>query len=111
MKAFFIILGIFIVSMIFLGAVDLSTGYFGVLRTKTVEKAQQNANREVFEQTQSYIEGKREDLAKYNHEWRKSDAEGRKAVEALIRQQFANFDEEKIIDPDLHEFLHWIMHN
>jgi len=44
-------------------------GYLGVGYTKTVGKAQQNANRTVFEQTQSYVEGKRQELVKFHYEW------------------------------------------
>ena len=38
---------------------SISTGYFDVFYTKTVGKAKQNAQREVYEETQSYVEGKR----------------------------------------------------
>ena len=103
------IAGGIIAFIIILCAVDLGTGYFGVLRTKTVEKAQQNANREVFEQTQSFVEGKRQELVKLHHEWVKSDADSRKDIEATIRVSFANFDADKIIDPQMHAFLILIM--
>jgi hypothetical protein len=86
-------------------------GYTNVFYTHTVGKAQQNANREVFEQTQSYIEGKRQELVKLHHEWVKSDADGKKDIEATIRVSFANFNQDNIIDPDMHSFLHSIMNN
>jgi uncharacterized protein HemX len=105
------IFGGFILLMILLCALDLGTGYFGVLRTKTVEKAQQNANREVFEQTQSYVEGKRQDLVRYHHEWVKADADGKKDIESTVRLQFANFDKTKILDTDLYAWLTGIMNN
>jgi hypothetical protein len=101
------IIGIIVV----LCAVDLGTGYFGVLKTKTVGKAQQNASREVFEQTQSFVESKREELAKLHHEWMKSDAENKKDIEGTIRVSFANFDAEKIQDYFLRQWLIQIKNN
>lgn len=66
----------------------------------------ENAKRQTFENTQSYVEGKREDLAKYHHEWAvDSSAENRRAIEALVRQQFANFDRSKVEDPELSAWL------
>ena len=65
----------------------------------------ENAKREVFEQTQSYVEGKRQELIKYHHEWMNTPEDGRLALEAVIRQSFANLDASKITDPDLYDFL------
>ena len=103
------IAGGFIAFMILLCALDLGMGYFGVLRTKTVVKSQQNASREVFEQTQSYVEGKRQELVKLHHDWAKSDSDGKKDIEATVRVSFANFDQSKIEDPEMCSFLHRIM--
>ena len=61
--------------------------------------------REVFEQTQSYIEGKREELIKCHHEWMLADKDNKIAIEGVVRQSFANFDDTKINDPELYEFL------
>jgi hypothetical protein len=66
----------------------------------------ENVKRKTFEQTQSYIEGKRQDLAKYHHEWvTASDSTDKKAIEALVRQQFANVNPSIIQDPDLADWL------
>ena len=102
------IAGGFIAFMILLCALDLGMGYFGVLRTKTVVKSQQNASREVFEQTQSYVEGKRQELVKLHHEWMLATPDNKIAIEGVIRQSFANFDDSKITDNDLYSFLHTI---
>jgi hypothetical protein len=63
----------------------------------------ENARREVFEQTQ------RQELVKYHHEWVNASDEDKKAIESTIRQSFANFDKDKITDPDLNKFLKEIM--
>lgn len=69
-----------------------------------------NARREVFEQTQSYVESKRQDLVRYRYEWIKADSTNRIAIESVIRMQFANFDAELIQSPELRAFLSSIMH-
>lgn len=80
-------------------------GWFGVGYTKTVGKAQQNANREVFEQTQSYVEGKRQEALKYYREYLKADEDGKKAIEELVAHSFANMDETKLEEP-IQTFVH-----
>lgn len=96
---------IIICIIIISGAIDLGTGYFGVLRTKTVGKAQQNADRTVFESTQSYVEGKRQELVKLHHEWRLAEEADKRALESEIRISFANFDSKLIQDPELQQWL------
>jgi protein involved in ribonucleotide reduction len=103
-KVFFGFLGIVVVLLV----LDLGFGWFGVFKTKTVGKAQQNADRQVFEQTQSYVEGKRQELTKDYHEWLNAKPEDRLAIEAVIRSSFANFNEEKYLTGDLYSFLHKI---
>lgn len=84
----------------------LGFGWFGVYQTKTVGRAQQNADREVFEQTQSFVEGKRQELIKLHHEWMSAKPEDKLAIEATIRMSFASFDESKLVDfPELYSFL------
>jgi hypothetical protein len=67
----------------------------------------ENARREVFEQTQSYVEGKRQDLIKYHHEWVNASDEDKIAIEFTIRQSFSQFSEDKYLadQPDLYNFL------
>ena len=77
-------------------ALSFGFGWTGVFYTKTVGKAQQNANRTVFEQTQSYVEAKRQELVKLHHEWVQANEADKLPIEAMIRQSFANFDENKI---------------
>lgn len=67
----------------------------------------QDARREVFENTQSYVEGKKQDLIKYHHEWMKAGPEDKLSIETTIRQQFSQFDEDKYLSnqSELHSFL------
>lgn len=95
----------FLAFIIILLALSWSLGWFGVFQTKTVGKAQQNADRAVFEQTQSYVEGKRQELQKDYHEWLNAKSDDKLALESVIRVSFANFDEEKYLTGDLYNFL------
>jgi type II secretory pathway pseudopilin PulG len=95
-----------VLGIVLLIALDFGTGFLGAFRTSTVGKAQMNAQRTVFEQSQSYVEGKRQELTKYHHEWVNADKDSKLTIEATIRQSFANFDESKLDDlPDLQRFL------
>jgi type II secretory pathway pseudopilin PulG len=111
MKEIFKGIGI-LVSVILLGfLLYLGLGYLGVIGTKTVGKAQQNAQREVFENTQSYVEGKRQEALKYYKEYKNApDDESRKAIKALVSQSFANFDENKL-SPTLKNFVYTCKYN
>jgi hypothetical protein len=64
-----------------------------------------NAQREVFEQTQSYVEGKRQEVTKYRYEYLKAkDRDEKEAIKATLRSSLANFDKTKL-DADLRSFL------
>ena len=67
----------------------------------------ENVRREIFEQTQSYVEGHRQDLIKYHHEWMNASAEDKIAIEFTIRQSFSQFSEDKYLldSPELYNFL------
>jgi hypothetical protein len=95
----------FIVAVMLL---SLSFGWFGVFQTKTVGKAQQNADRAVFEETQSYVEGKRQALTRYHSQWAAASADDKITIEATVRMEFASFSEEKYLKDDypiLYNFL------
>lgn len=101
---FKVLLG-FIAFIVLLLALSWSFGWFGVFQTQTVGKAQQNADRKVFENTQSYVEGKRQELQKDYHEWLNATPDNKLVLESVIRQSFANFDEEQYLTGDLYNFL------
>jgi hypothetical protein len=85
--------------------VSFSIGWFQVAYTSTVGKAQQNAERKVFEQSQSYMEGKRQEVTKLKYEYLTTkDPQERAAIRATLRSSLANFDLTKL-DPDLKAFV------
>jgi len=98
MKTWKIVLLIFAAIVLLIG-LDFGTGYLGVFKTKTVGKAKQNAQREVFEQSQSYVEGKRQEALKFYQEHKDAEPENKKAIELMVSHSFANFDEQKLNEP------------
>ncbi len=78
---------------------------FEIFGTRFWGVRKENARREVFEQTQSYVEGKRQELVKLHHEWVMADSSDKMVIEFTIRQSFANFDDSKITDDVMRNFL------
>lgn len=110
MKPIYIIL-ICIAAIAALVGISFGMGYINVGYTKTVVKAQTNANREVYEQSASYVEGKIEELTKYRLEYNRSkDPQDKAAIASMLVQDFANFDESKL-SPELYQFLESIKNN
>jgi len=105
MKQAFAVIGTFLGIIILFMGLSLAFGWFGVGYTRTVGKAQQNAERTVFEETQSYVEGKRQEVTKYRYEYLKTkDKDEKAAIKATLRSSLANFDKSKL-DYDLRSFV------
>lgn len=105
------IIGIVVLVLALLIGLDFGFGYLGVFKTKTVGKAKQNAEREVFEQTQSYVEAKRQEALDLYLEYSKCSDDDKQALRFVIRNKFANFDEQKYInDPELRDWIHDMKH-
>lgn len=95
-----------IASIIGLFALIFAANEFEIFGTRFWGVRKENARREVFEQTQSYYDGKRQQLAKYHHEWNNADNDNKIAIEATIRSSFTGKDLEIFDnDPILHGFL------
>jgi len=88
MKTFFSILGIIIAFVVIVFWLQ----YFWLANYKFFAPKYQEARRNVFENTQSYVEGKRQEISKYMYEYSKSDEEWKKAICSLVRNSMANID-------------------
>lgn len=87
-----IIIGLIIVFLLSWGA-----GWLDILYTKTIRKEKQNAERETFEETQSYVEGKRQEALKLYKEWMQApDEEAKDMIREVVSHSFANFNEDKL---------------
>lgn len=65
-----------------------------------------NIQRENYEHSQSYVEGKLNDLAKYKLEYeRTEDPNEKEQIINYIYSQFSSFDENLINNSDLYKFL------
>lgn len=62
-------------------------------------------DREIYEQSKSYVHGKLQDLAKYYEEYQKSDETEKKAIRNLIQINFAEFNEKHIENDKLKTFF------
>jgi len=101
MKNVLITIGVIIA----LFAIIFAANEFEIFGTKFWGVRKENARREVFEQTQSYVEGKRQEITKYRLEYQlEKDTVAKEAIRQTIITSFANFDVNKL-SPDLIEFL------
>ena len=71
MKQVFAVIGAVVGAILLMMILSFAFGWFGVGYTKTVGKARQNAERTVFEESQSYVEGKRQFLNKEREEYKR----------------------------------------
>ena len=107
MKYIFRGIGVFLITAVLFGGLTYGFGWFGVGYTKTVGKAQQNANREVFEETNSFTKGKRQEIIKYYKEWNEAETiEEKTAIETIASMSLADFDEDRFITDS--KLLSWI---
>lgn len=70
----------------------------------------ENVRREAFKNTQSYVQGKIQELVKYRLEYvRAKDNAEKIAIVSTIRLSFADFDKNKL-PIELQNFLHEVMY-
>ena len=69
------------------------------------EPMEQDIEREVFENTKSYVQGKIQDLSKYYLEYQTASTEDKIAIRSVIQMQFSSFDAKDIDNEDLRSFL------
>lgn len=105
MKTFFnIALTLCVVALLL--ALPFACGSYNIAYKKTIGVQSQSADREIFKETKSYNEGMVQDLARYKLEFeREKDEIARKAIANHINSGYSNFDEMRIQNRDLREFL------
>ena len=101
------IIGLVILALVVLIALDFGFGYLGVFKTQTVGKAQRDADRKVFESTQSFVKAKVQEATKYRLEYMKAkDPIVKNAIKSTIALGFADFDEDRYCKSE--ELKSWI---
>lgn len=84
--------------------IPIVIGLYSLGIFKIMAPLQKDIQREVFENTKSYIHGVQQDLGKYYHEYQNADANGKDVIAATIRMRFAEVDAEKL-QSNLKQFL------
>jgi len=103
-----IFLGIisFILFIALMIGISFGAGWLKVGYKNTVGMADATADRNIFEQNKSYVQGMISDLSNYKYEYETSKDEiSKKAIANLIREKYANFDINKIENFGLQQFL------
>jgi len=101
MKRFFIGFGV----VALFGIVVFTLQFMGLTSYKFFAPKYEEARREVFENTQSYVEGKRQELVKYRLEHMTTEDEAEKnALKMTILSSTANLDK-SLLSYELQTFL------
>lgn len=94
--------------IITVGALGLGGRYASMKVEGWFAPQEQNIQREVFENTKSYNEGKKQELIKYKFEYDKAEARDdigtMKAVKSAVRHSFADYEDDRL-SPSLREFV------
>lgn len=81
-------------------------GGFGLGYKYIFGTANKDVDRKIFKASNSYIEGMVDDLAKYKYELiTEEDTTARKSIINLIVDRYSDFDEDKMENESLKEFL------
>ena len=100
-KIILIVIGIFVG----IAAISYAAGWYKVFYTKTVEKHQRDADREVYENTVSYVQGMRQQATKLYSQWLQADESEQAKIESIVAIEFADFDVRKLENPKLERFI------
>lgn len=77
-----------------------------VLLSRRYGKAHANVSREIYKESNSYIEGMIQDLADAKREYDRTDDKNEKQqILEFVNSKFSNFDMNKITDDNLYRFL------
>lgn len=95
------IVGIIICALL----IPIVVGLYGLGLFKVFAPMKRDIDREVFENTKSYLHGIQQDLGKYYHEYQTADECGKSIIEATIRMRFAEVDANKLQSRELRTFL------
>lgn len=99
MKTFFVIIGYF---TLFFGGITL-LNLFGLTSYKFFAPKYEEVRRGVFENTQSYTEGKRQEATKLYFEYKNGG--DRETICSVVRMSFSNFDTDLLKHTEHREFV------
>lgn len=101
------VFGYIAASIVSIALLWFGLNWLGVFQTSYFVVKHENARREVFEQSQSYYQGKKQELVRLRHQWiNEPDEKTKLAIQSTVRFNFSEFDEKRISDmPELYDFL------
>ena len=107
---------IYIISFVCIVAALILPFFFGgytLLYMKIMGPANENVQRQIFENTQSFVRGKRQDATRYYHQYMSTqDQQTRNAIKNIIQMDFVDFDEQKYINNvEIRQWLHNMKYN
>ena len=85
--------------------IPVVVGLYSLGLFKFFAPMEKNIQREVFENTKSYLHGVQQDLGKYYHEYQTADSCGKNVIKATIRMRFAEVNADKLQSRELQMFL------
>lgn len=80
-------------------------GLYEIGLFKLLMPMKKNVEREVFENTKSYLHAAQQDLGKYYREHQAGSPDEKRAIKAVINMRFAELDVSKLQSPQLRTFL------
>ena len=94
-----------ILALVIIGGFIFAIQYASIMNYSFFAPKMENAKREVFVNTDSYVAGKRQELTKYRLEYiTTKDEDVKAAIKMTIIQSFANFDKNHL-NYELRTFL------
>ena len=105
-KDFIESVGVAVAALVLAAILTVVCGVGGLAYKHYIGRADANIERDIFENSKSYVSGMVSDLAEHEKELRETeDKTERAAIIDFINEKFANFDETKIDNGYLREFL------
>jgi len=93
------IIGLSLLTIILLIGLSWGGTALGLLHMKVFEPKRQDIKREIFENTQSYVEGKRQEAIKMYREWNAAPADEKLGLEKMAGHTFANVEDDIFEEP------------
>ena len=99
------IVGLSLLTIVLLIGLSWGGTALGLLHMKVFEPKRQDIQREIFENTQSYVEGKRQEAMKMYREWGSAPLDEKAALEKMAGHTFANVEDD-IFEEPLRTWVH-----
>ena len=97
--------GSIVLAFLLIGVIAFGGRLFNLEMNRFFGTKEQDVKREIFEQSQSYVHGLTQELAKSYAEYQKASPEDKETIKAVIQVRFAAFDSTNLTSPEMKTFL------